>query len=672
MRTSDRNPEQHSPSVLPGPLASGAAHGVPRRRRLRAAVIAAGLVVVVGALGLTLLAAPGANSEEKVLRKAEVKRGDLTVSVTEGGTLRALKSLEIKNQVEGDRRTIVELVDEGTEITPQDVADGMVLVKLDSSDLEERESQQQIRFYNSEAAYKGAVEDLAIQEKQNESDVSIAELKVKFARMELERYLGKDLAGQVLQERMEFTNLAEDERLGGTAKQELRNLDSKVLLASAGLSNQVEKLGWTEKLNTQGYVGRNELTSDQLEKDRLEVDKQKAAEDLNLFKLYTLPKDAEQRYSDYQEANRELERVQARARSALAQKEANLKSTEASYKLDKERLEKLNGNVEKCTIRAPQPGHVVYPGSSNPWHRQQIREGERVWQNQEILSIPDMSTIAARVNVHETDVDKVKAGQDALISVEALPGKSFPGKVVNVSPVASAEAAWLNPDIKVYETDISLNSVPPGLTPGMSTTAEIIIARLTSVLYIPIEAVTTHEEHRVCWVDKPGGPELRTIQTGYFTEKFVEAKEGLQEGEVVYIDAPQELPEEETGTQPARLAELERLATLPEVTAPVPGTTEAAPGLAEAQQPATEPAAADQAASDYVVNGQINWQKLGPELRGLSDEERTKKLNDIRGKLSEDQRKVFDEALNRFQNMSDEERQQRRQQGRQGAGQEGG
>jgi len=659
MRTSEDSPEQHSPDVLAGQPAPEDSAGPPERRRIKAVVIIVGLAVVLAAVGVGLMAAPSAEAEATALRTAAVKRGDLTVAVTEGGTLLARESLDIKNEVEGNRLTIVELVDEGTSITQEDVENGMVLVKLDASDLEERASQQEIRFYNSEASYKEAVEDLAIQQKQNESNVTLAELNLKFARMDLERYLGKDLAAQVLEEKIDFSNLADDERLGGTARQELRNLESAVLLASASLANQQEQLDWTQKLYDSGYVGRNELTSDQLERERVAINEQKAKEDLRLFKLYTLPKEAEQLYSDCEEAERELARVQAKARSELAQKQANLKSREASYELDKERLEKVRRNLEKCVIRAPKPGSIVYPGSSDRWRRRRIAEGETVYSNQVILTIPDLSTLAARVNIHETDIEKVQVGQDAIVTVEALPGKSFGGKVVRVSPVASAAAAWLNPDIKVYECDIALDSIPKDLTPGMSATAEIVVARLKNVLYVPIEAVTTCKGRRVCWVRTPAGPALRTIETGHFTEKFVEVTEGLTEGEIVYVDPPQELPAEENETQPARLAELERI--LAERRA-AEQQAAADTALTQAEGPVATPQAAETGASGYVVDGQVNWAKLGLELRGLSDDERDQKLKDIMAKLPEDERKVLEQTFNTLQNTSDEERQPRRPQ----------
>jgi len=117
--------------------------------------------------------------------------------------------------------------------------------------------------------------------------------------------------------------------------------------------------------------------------------------------------------------------------------------------------------------------------------------------------------------------------------------------------MASSENRWLNPDVVVYEMDVALDEIPEGLTPGMSATAEIIIAELQDVLYVPLSAVTAYGRQRVCWVKSPSGEaELRQVETGYFTDKFVEIRNGLRAGEVVYLAPPREMEEESLEEEP--------------------------------------------------------------------------------------------------------------------------
>ncbi len=658
MSTSDKTPAGGTGTPVVDPRKQSGAE----RPRLNRGLVIGGIVLAViaaAALAYGLAAQPAARGAAPQVRTAPVRRGDLTVSVTEGGALTAMESLEIKSEVEG-RRTIIEIVDEGTAITAEDVENGKVLVRLDSSDLEETRSSKEISFYRAEASYKQAEESLAIQKKQNESNVAIAELNVKFARMELERYLGAELAGQVIDAAAGFAELGANPLLGGTAQQTLRDLEAQVQLANEELTRAEETLEWTSKLLDRGYVNRNELTADQLAVTRRRIELESAREELRLFERYTLPKEAEQRYSDYVEYLRDLDRVMARARSQLAQAEAGLKSRKASYKLEKERFEKFREMVEKCVIRAPKPGRVVYASTSDPRRRRRdpIREGGEVRQNESILVIPELSTLAAQVNLHETDIQKVQRGQKAIVTVEAIPGRTFPGKVVRTSPVASSAHAWLNPEIKVYETDVALEEVDGGLTPGMTATAEIIIADLKDVLYVPLEAVTSYGGQHVCLVEGPRGPQVRPVKTGHFTGELVEIRDGLELGELVRLAPGEFLGEETWEAAPAPEEVLEHVAEKLEEAAPP-------------QEAPQEPAPAEGPGPPGAMPP-LDWATVGPklrELRDLPEQERAARVEELLRELPEDQRDALRQMLQRFQGGPPPPAERRQQGGaRQGEG----
>ncbi len=516
--------------------------------------IVGGLIglAVAGGLGYGVLAAVHGGRDVSSLRTAVVKRGDLIVTVIEGGALQAMQSLAVRNEAQPPwdpqseyKRAIIAIVEEGTVITEKDVEDGMVLVRFESSDLEEREAQGQVWFYMSESGYVSARENHEIQRKQNESDIAIAKLNVKFARMELDRYLGAELAAALIKEKSDFADVAEHPDLGGTAGQELAQDSAQVRLAAAELSQAEERLRWTRQLRDGNWISPTELTADELSVNRARRELEAAEEELRLLKRYGLPKEAKKRYSDYEESVRNLERTEARARGRLAQAEANLKSSKAMFELNQRELAKVRDSIDKCTIRAPEPGRVVYASTTDPWRRMEapVQAGQRLWPQQSIILIPDLSTLAARVNVHETDIEKIKLGQPALIGVEAMPGRQFTGKVARISPVASLAQAYTNPELRVYEVDVALDQVCEGLTPGMSATAEIVVADLNDVLYLPAEALVAHEGRWACFVEGPKGPELRDVDIGQTTGNLVEVKRGLSEGEVVYLNLRMELPD---------------------------------------------------------------------------------------------------------------------------------
>ncbi len=118
-----------------------------------------------------------------------VTRGNLEITVLEGGSVEAKESLEIKSEVQGETK-ILSIVEEGYYITPEDVKNGKILVELDAKKLLDQQTEQELRYQNAKASLADAQEQYEIQKNQNEIDIRQAELDVKFARMDVEKYLG--------------------------------------------------------------------------------------------------------------------------------------------------------------------------------------------------------------------------------------------------------------------------------------------------------------------------------------------------------------------------------------------------------------------------------------------------------------------------------------------------
>jgi DNA-directed RNA polymerase subunit H (RpoH/RPB5) len=224
--------------------------------------------------------------------------------------------------------------------------------------------------------------------------------------------------------------------------------------------------------------------------------------------------------------------------------------------------------IANCTIRAPRPGRVIYGGATNPWERrrQNIEEGAYVQQNQTIVRIPDPAALVARMNIPEQDIDKVRVGQPAVITLEASPGEVLTGRVSRVSPVASAEHAWLNPDKKVYEIDVALQEMPEVFIPGMSAAAHVVVGRLEQAILLPLSAVKRYKGRSFCWVSAGTGPQVREVDAGLASDRSVEIRSGLHVGEVVYLAPPTAADE----------SELERLLGLAEQEAEEPAAGEGA------------------------------------------------------------------------------------------------
>ena len=167
------------------------------KKQPRWRIVAALVVIGLAAFWLTRRTTDGTEAATFVAR-----RGPLQITVLEGGSMQSVDSQEIKCEVRvGYQGTkILKIVDEGYQITEEDVKNGKVLVELDSSELQKQLVQQEIQFQSSAASLADAQQGYDIQANQNLSDVMAAEQKARFARMDFEKFLGNKAAVEVFQE----------------------------------------------------------------------------------------------------------------------------------------------------------------------------------------------------------------------------------------------------------------------------------------------------------------------------------------------------------------------------------------------------------------------------------------------------------------------------------------
>lgn len=529
-----------------------------RRRKL---VISISIVCVVG-VTILLLAMKAANSgsTDSELSTFTVRRDNLTVTVTESGSIKARKTIDIKCERDHGA-TILNIVPEGTYITQEDVDNGKVLVELDAAQVEEELTQREMDLASAEASYTQANESHEIQIKQNESDITAADLRVKFGLIDIRKYLGDSVAEKVVtndetspEDIDDIAALVDDPQLGGDALQRLRALTEDISLKEQTFKLAQSRMDWSQKLFEKKYISQTEMEADSLDKDRKEISWKQAQTATDLFKRYEFPKQAVQLLSDYNEAKRALDRTYASARSRLAQAEANLKSSESQLRSRQDRLNKTNQQIAASIIKAPAPGLVTYGASGDDHYRKMrqgpIEAGGSVREHQTIISLPDMSKMTASIAVHESSVDKVRPGQRATIVMDAFPDKTFYGEVTKVAPLPDQQRNWLSPDLKVYATEVEIEGTYDFLKPGMSAKVAILVERLESVLIVPIQVVANRGGKKVCYV-VASKPKEREVQTGSFSDTFVEILDGLEPGEKVLLSPPKITEsEDQTGSVP--------------------------------------------------------------------------------------------------------------------------
>jgi HlyD family secretion protein len=350
---------------------------------------------------------------------------------------------------------------------------------------------------------------------------------------------------------IDFSKYAKIDVLGdGEAKQKLRKFEDDLQVAQKEEGQAKVQLEGTKRLFEKGFVTKIDMEKDEIanENNRLKVQTAETARDL--FIKYEFPKTAEENLSKHAEAVRELTRARKAAISKLAQAQARLKSAQGQYNIQSRQKKDLYEQQEKCTIKAKRPGLVVYGGSREDMMyyggEERIREGASVRERQSIITIPDMTKMSVRVKIHESYIKKVKKGQKARITVDAFADKVLDGDVTQVGVLPDSQNMWMNPDLKVYLTTVTIQGTNDWLKPGMSAKVEIFVSRLSDVVYVPVQAVSAVDGKQVCYLANGRKPEQRAVEVGEFNDEFIEIKSGLKEGDKVLLRAAETSGPEKT------------------------------------------------------------------------------------------------------------------------------
>src|SRR6202166_976222 len=210
-----------------------------------------------------------------------------------------------------------------------------------------------------------------------------------------------------------------------------------------------------------------------------------------LFKDGLIPKqDFDQRKNIYEAAFAAVDSSKARVQSLKAQ----LNQTQSMVNQNKAVLVRTKDILSKPAYISPINGIVSYLP---------VRLGEYVvpgMQNSNgsfLMTLSDMSVVTAEVKVDETDIVSVRTGQDADVTIDAVPGKIFKGKVTEIgsqatlrsSGLATTQSTTSTQEAKDFKVVVTLAAPPDNLRPGLSTTAKIKTAEKKNVVALPIQAL---------------------------------------------------------------------------------------------------------------------------------------------------------------------------------------
>src|SRR5688572_6627671 len=173
----------------------------------------------------------------------------------------------------------------------------------------------------------------------------------------------------------------------------------------------------------------------------------------------------------------------------LKTREQEIQTNEQRIKVEEAGLATTKYNLNQVIISAPMDGLVT---------RRSIEEGETAVlgtmnnAGSVLLTIADMSVLEAEVEVDETEIPSVTLGQMAKVMIDAVPDRTFRGRVTEVgnSPIQTTAQAGGQRQATTFKVVITLDEDVPDVRPGFTCTAEINTATRKSVVSVPIQALT--------------------------------------------------------------------------------------------------------------------------------------------------------------------------------------
>ena len=484
---------------------------------------------------------------------------DLPIVVTERGNLESQLETKVRCDVESsayDRNStgtlIIFIVPNGSAVNKGDL-----LVELDSAAIRDRLDTELLAFDKAVSQRIQAQATYENQITENQTNQAQSELLVELAKLKREMYMDP--------ENGTFKLALED------IERQLDESKNLILESQAALELVKTEKSGIEALFKLGYRGKSDLEQSRF---RFMQAEDKLASSVNRLSTYQATRkqleDYEYRMQKLQlegdVATAEQRLVQTKISNAaqLAKAEAAKHEAEKTEENQKERLEKLKEQLTFCKIFAPHDGMVVYARENSRYSSNtEIAEGVSVRQRQEIITLPDLSQMQVKTQVHEAVLDQIRAGLPVTVKIDAFPNRTYDGVVDTVAVVPTSSYYT---SVKTYDCLIRILERVENLKPGMTAVVDIHIDRLKGVLSIPVQAVAQVKKETWCYVHSDEGVERRLIKLGRSNDKFVEILEGLTAGDRVILNTDaifDEAEEEDTEISPEADAEEAPTVSLP-------------------------------------------------------------------------------------------------------------
>lgn len=236
----------------------------------------------------------------------------------------------------------------------------------------------------------------------------------------------------------------------------------------------------------------------------------------------------------------------AKATVELHKKSDEAKTASLTRLRDQEQneLDIAKHQVELMEVKSPSNGVITFlSNTSQGWmNAQPFKVGDHAFPGAPIAEVPDLKTVRVEAKVDEVDRGQIAIGNTGLVHIDALPEKTFTGKLAAVSPLTEQNFEW--PPTRNFRAYIALDNPMAQLRPGMNSSADIIVARIPDAISIPAKGLFTDKGRPIVYLQTAKGYEPRVVTVEARNPDDVAVK-GIDAGSLVALVEPGK-----TGTKP--------------------------------------------------------------------------------------------------------------------------
>lgn len=286
-------------------------------------------------------------------------------------------------------------------------------------------------------------------------------------------------------------------------------------------------------------VAQSDLVRAESDLEALEAREQSAKK--NLETLPDLVKKGFIQQSEVEQAELAYLELKSKARSL----KAALNAAQANVQRAQRGLDQQERKLRQGAVLAPRAGLVVYAMTGDVENQKKISVGMIPFEGQELMYLPDISSMMVDTEISEVDLARVNNGMPVEIRLDAYTDAVFKGQVTYIADLAKRKISRVTgkaTGAKVFDVTIQVLDQDKRLKPGLTATLDILVGQHENVLSIPLEAVFLDDQDQtITYVKRRGGVDVRRIHIIESNDRVAVVKDGLDAGEEILLGRPSSL-----------------------------------------------------------------------------------------------------------------------------------